>query len=102
MEKPQGIIDFVKLNDREEVQQAVLAAALSGDAAALERLPAVQAGHVTFGCLNYFGKVTAPTLDAWCRLLQELPEARLLLHAHPGSHRERVHQLLARQRGSAV
>jgi predicted O-linked N-acetylglucosamine transferase (SPINDLY family) len=53
-------------------------------------LPALQAGHVTFGCLNNFCKVTAPTLAAWGRLLQELPQARLLLHAHAGSHRDRV------------
>jgi predicted O-linked N-acetylglucosamine transferase (SPINDLY family) len=58
-------------------------------------LPALQASHVTFGCLNNFCKVTAPTLAAWGRLLQELPQARLLLHTHAGSHRDRVREYLA-------
>ena len=53
-------------------------------------LPALQAGHLTFGCLNNFGKITAPCLEAWSRLLQAIPEARLLLHAQEGGHRDRV------------
>jgi predicted O-linked N-acetylglucosamine transferase (SPINDLY family) len=60
-------------------------------------LPAGRAGAVTFGCLNNFCKVTDPTLAAWARLLRALPAARLLLHAHPGGHRERVREALARQ-----
>jgi predicted O-linked N-acetylglucosamine transferase (SPINDLY family) len=60
-------------------------------------LPAVEGGQVTFGCLNNFCKVTPPTLAVWSRLLQAMPEARLLLHAHPGSHRDRVREFLAGQ-----
>jgi protein O-GlcNAc transferase len=56
-------------------------------------LPALRGGPVTFGCLNNFCKVTAPTLAVWSRLLQALPQSRLLLHAHPGSHRDRVQDL---------
>ena len=43
----------------------------------LNRLPALQAGHVTFGCLNNFCKVTAATLAAWSRLLTD--RARIAL-----------------------
>jgi predicted O-linked N-acetylglucosamine transferase (SPINDLY family) len=60
-------------------------------------LPALRSGHVTFGCLNNFAKVSGPTLVAWSRLLQTLPESRLLLHARPGSHCDRVRDLVARQ-----
>jgi predicted O-linked N-acetylglucosamine transferase (SPINDLY family) len=60
-------------------------------------LPSVRAGHVTFGSLNNFCKVTAPTLAAWSRLLQVLPQARLLLHAPPGSPRDRVREFFSRQ-----
>jgi predicted O-linked N-acetylglucosamine transferase (SPINDLY family) len=60
-------------------------------------LPALRTGQVTFGCLNNFCKVTAPTLAAWSRLLQALPAARLVLHAHPGSHRYRVREFFAEQ-----
>jgi predicted O-linked N-acetylglucosamine transferase (SPINDLY family) len=59
--------------------------------------PALRAGQVTFGCLNNFCKASPASLDAWCRLLQSLPESRLLLHARPGSHRARVWELAARQ-----
>jgi predicted O-linked N-acetylglucosamine transferase (SPINDLY family) len=52
---------------------------------------------VTFGCLNNFCKVTAPTLAAWARILRELPRARLLLHAQAGGHRERVRDWFAGQ-----
>jgi predicted O-linked N-acetylglucosamine transferase (SPINDLY family) len=67
-----------------------------GDSPGVGRLPADQAGHITFGCLNNFCKVTAPTLTAWVRLLAEMPEATLLLHAHPGSHRDRLRSELVR------
>jgi protein O-GlcNAc transferase len=60
-------------------------------------LPVLQAGHVTFGCLNNFCKVTEPTLAAWSRVLLATPQSRLLLHAHVGSHRDRVRDSLARQ-----
>jgi predicted O-linked N-acetylglucosamine transferase (SPINDLY family) len=60
-------------------------------------LPALAAGHVTFGCLNNFCKVTEPTLAAWSRLLQALPRSRLLLHTHAGSHRDRVREYLLGQ-----
>lgn len=58
-------------------------------------LPALTAGHVTFGCLNNFCKVTPPTLAAWRDLLLTVPGSRLLLHAHPGSHRDRVRAFFA-------
>ncbi len=61
-------------------------------------LPALTAGHVSFGSLNNFCKVTPPTLAAWSRLLQAVPGSRLLLHAHAGSHRDRVRGFLSRAR----
>jgi predicted O-linked N-acetylglucosamine transferase (SPINDLY family) len=59
-------------------------------------LPALTAGHVTFGCLNNLCKVTPATLAAWCRLLVAVPQARLFLHARAGDHRSRLHDLFAR------
>jgi predicted O-linked N-acetylglucosamine transferase (SPINDLY family) len=65
------------------------------EAPAVDRLPALRTGHVTFGCLNNFCKVTAPTLAAWSHLLQAVPASRLILHAHAGSHRDRVLEFFA-------
>jgi protein O-GlcNAc transferase len=55
-------------------------------------LPADVNGYVTFGCLNNFGKASAPARRAWGAILQRAPNARLLLYCQPGAHRE---QLLA-------
>jgi protein O-GlcNAc transferase len=64
---------------------------------AVNELPALQAGHITFGCLNNFCKITYPTRTLWSRLLQELPTSRLILHAPDGSHRDRVRDYFARR-----
>jgi predicted O-linked N-acetylglucosamine transferase (SPINDLY family) len=63
----------------------------------LERLPALKTGHITFGCLNNFCKVSEPTLDVWSRLLRTVRDSQLVLHAHAGSHRNRARDLFARQ-----
>ncbi len=57
-------------------------------------VPALDAGRVTFGCLNNFCKVTAPTLATWARILQAAPGSQLLLHAVEGSHRQRTSELI--------
>jgi len=36
-------------------------------------------GVVTFGCFNNLSKVSPLTMSLWCRLLQEMPDARLFL-----------------------
>jgi predicted O-linked N-acetylglucosamine transferase (SPINDLY family) len=57
-------------------------------------LPALQAGHVTFGCLNNFCKVNQPLLELWARVLDAVPGSRMLLLAPPGSRREWVSRIL--------
>ena len=52
--------------------------------------PSESVGHVTFGCLNAFSKVTGPALDTWARILSRVPESRLILHSGEGAHRQRV------------
>lgn len=58
-------------------------------------LPALASGHVTFGSMNNFAKVTDRMLDIWAQLLNTVPNARLLIHAKAGSHRTRVENRLA-------
>jgi protein O-GlcNAc transferase len=60
-------------------------------------LPALATGHITFGCLNNFCKISPPSLAAWCRLLRDVPDSRLLLHSLEGSHRQRVRDVLSGQ-----
>ena len=60
----------------------------------VNQLPASHAGHITFACLNNFSKVTRVTLELWAKLLQMLPNARLLLYSPVGSHRVSLMQFL--------
>jgi len=41
--------------------------------------PALQNGHVTFGCFNNFAKVTPTTLQLWAAVLAAVPNSRLLI-----------------------
>jgi len=59
-------------------------------------LPALAAGHVTFGCLNNFLKVSAASLDLWGRVLGRVPGSRLVVMAPVGQARERVTAALAK------
>lgn len=45
----------------------------------LDGLAMDRAGHVTFGSLNNFAKVTDRVISVWAKLLHEVPSARLLL-----------------------
>ncbi len=58
-------------------------------------LPALAAGHVTFASLNNFCKVSPACLDLWRRLLSQVPDSHLVMHALPGQHRQEVLDFLA-------
>jgi predicted O-linked N-acetylglucosamine transferase (SPINDLY family) len=52
-------------------------------------LPAVSSGHVTFGTFNAVKKITAPAIAAWARILDRLPNSRLLVRAQVSSESDR-------------
>ncbi len=60
------------------------------DTPPVNELPAITTGKVTLGCLNNFPKTNPPTLKTWAALLHQLPDAKLVLNAPMGNHRERV------------
>jgi protein O-GlcNAc transferase len=53
-------------------------------------LPLTHKGHVTFGCLNNFCKMSEACISAWTKVLAAVPRAELLLHSRPGSHRAQM------------
>ena len=67
---------------------------------AVNELPALRNGFVTFGCLNNPSKVSEPALDLWAAALLATPGSCLLLRASPGSGRIRIQEGLVR-RGTA-
>lgn len=57
--------------------------------------PHERQGHITFGCLNNFAKVSQPAMELWAQILKGVSKSRLILHAYPGSHVEATHQRFA-------
>jgi predicted O-linked N-acetylglucosamine transferase (SPINDLY family) len=66
----------------------------SADTPAVNPLPALTAGHITFGCLNNFCKINQPLLELWARVLDAVPGSRMVILAPPGSRRQWVCQTL--------
>jgi len=63
---------------------------------AINALPAMDSGTITFGCLNNFCKVTNAVLSLWARVLGDAPNSRLILMAGAGSQRQRTLETLGR------
>jgi protein O-GlcNAc transferase len=53
-------------------------------------LPALSAGHITFGCLNNLCKVNDRVLNLWGRVMEQIPNSRLSLLGLPGTHQQRI------------
>lgn len=53
-------------------------------------LPAKQAGHVVFGCLNNFFKVNEGVVALWARVMREVEGSRLTMLAPRGDARDRA------------
>jgi predicted O-linked N-acetylglucosamine transferase (SPINDLY family) len=68
---------------------------LDGDVP-VNHLPALSAGHFTFGCLNNFCKVNRDVLELWAAVLRAVGGSRLVLLAPRGQARQRVAQALER------
>lgn len=51
------------------------------DAPAVNELPALKHGYLTFGCFNNFAKVSDEILITWTKILRRLPNARLVMKA---------------------
>ena len=59
-----------------------------GEQVAVNELPSVSAGRVTFGCLNNYCKVNPGVLELWAAVLREVPGSRLVALSSEGKHRE--------------
>ena len=64
-------------------------------APAVNPLPASEAGHVTFGCLNDALKYNEVMLATWLQVLKEVPGSRLIVHAPNKADRLRIEGQIA-------
>ncbi|MBI3839168.1 MAG: tetratricopeptide repeat protein [Planctomycetia bacterium] len=65
---------------------------------AVNELPALTAGHVTFASLNSTIKITPEALRTWGRVLATLPDSRLIVLAYSGGRLERdVRDVMAQE-----
>ncbi len=56
----------------------------------VSQLPAKSNGFITFGSLNNFCKVNADVLDAWIKILSEIPDSRFIMLAPESSARNSI------------
>jgi len=64
---------------------------------AVNALPCLEKGFITFGCLNNFFKVNDSAVALWAGVLKAVSNSRLLLLAPEGSARQRVLDWLGRE-----
>jgi protein O-GlcNAc transferase len=62
---------------------------------AVNSLPALDAGAITFGCLNNSAKMTTAALDLWAQVLLAVPQSRLIMLAFEGSLRTDISECLS-------
>lgn len=65
------------------------------DSPAVAALPATRGDGVTFGSFNHISKINAAVVDAWARILRQLPGARLLLKGQLLAHETARRRLVA-------
>lgn len=62
----------------------------------INEMPARQNDYITFGCFNNVGKLNDAVIHTWSRILQRLPDSRLLLKARQLGDADMCAQLRAR------
>ena len=68
----------------------------AGSTPDVSALPALQRGHITFGCFQRLPKINDNVLALWQRVFETLPSARLLLQSHQTGRPIYIEKILAR------
>ncbi|HEY1980883.1 MAG TPA: tetratricopeptide repeat protein [Xanthobacteraceae bacterium] len=78
---PPGTADDLHTERLVHIEPSFLCYGAPEEAGEVGPLPALAAGHVTFGSFNSFTKLNPGTLSLWSRVLREVPGSRLVLKA---------------------
>lgn len=81
---PSGLNQTVETPWR--LPDAYLCFAPAGEAPAVGELAALGTGEVTFGSFNNLSKLSGTTHDAWVRILEAVPNGRIVLKHGPGAN----------------
>jgi predicted O-linked N-acetylglucosamine transferase (SPINDLY family) len=96
---PPGVTDRYYTEKLVRLPRAFFCYRPPDDAPPVTPLPALAAGHVTFGSFNKFAKVSPPAIEAWLRILARVPDARLIVLASRGGFVENRLRVSAAARG---
>jgi len=98
---PQGTTEHLHAEKLVRLPRIYMAWRPPADAPEVAPLPALAAGHITFGSFNSCYKLTPRLIALWSRLLARVPQSRLmLLTVGAGAAEQRVRDLFA-QNGAA-
>src|SRR3546814_7733029 len=87
---PQGLLDD-QFTEKLVRLPAVVTFEPESRSPEINELPALTAGHVTFGSFNRLNKVSESVVDLWARVLRAVPDSRFFMCKVTGSvARDRV------------
>lgn len=93
---PQGGLDW-QFTEKPAYLPAAAIFQPAAQSPAIQALPALTNGYITFGSFNRPNKLNASVLALWSMLLHSTPEARLLLGGIPPDRQETLRQNFARE-----
>jgi len=76
---PEGMTEQFHTEELIRLPETFLCYLPDKDSPKVENLPALLAGHITFGSFNNFTKVTPEVFTLWSKVLNELPDSRLIM-----------------------
>ena len=80
---PEGVADAQHSETLVRLPNGFLCYAPAGDAPDLDGPPALTTGHVTFGSFNNLAKVSSEVVETWARILDRIPNSRLVIKSRP-------------------
>ncbi|HEY6241910.1 MAG TPA: tetratricopeptide repeat protein [Burkholderiales bacterium] len=78
---PEGLLDPFHTERLQRLPDSQWCYQAPADCPEVAELPAMKAGFVTFASLSTLAKIRPPAIELWCRLLERMPGARLVIVA---------------------
>jgi predicted O-linked N-acetylglucosamine transferase (SPINDLY family) len=78
---PEGEADAICSEKLVRLATGFLCYAPHADSPPVGKPPALDSGKITFGCFNNLAKVTPEMIGLWSRILEQLPQARIVVKA---------------------